>query len=117
MRRVLLGALGALLASCGVLAGPTEAHAATAFPECSRAPLGGLSYRLYLDPGDVVTGDVVSVRSGSVEWTERPNGTWVSRQVIDPLVKPYVHVVIKSDAAAFSDRRYSSWVTCKPVQP
>lgn len=113
--RVLTLPVAVALAALGVLAGPTEANAdAERLPKCVGVKVGRGEYRLFLDPGKVVEGEVLTVRSGQTFWIPRRDGSWVSQQA--PTARRDFHVVIKSDAALFSERRWSSWVTCGPVK-
>lgn len=107
----LVSALCAILLSTGGRSDATPGE----YPTCARVALGGLTYRLLLDPGTVLPAPATSVRTDRLQWTQRRNGTWTSTQTIDPLVLPYVHVVVKSDGPGV--RRASYWVRCSPAQP
>lgn len=117
--RQLLAVAAVGLAAVAVLAGPTEVRAASTpgvWPACEgvRVPAG---FRVFLDPDEVVAGRVVEVRSGRVRFVPRADGVWVG--TVPPALDGSrdVHVVVKSDAARFSQRRWSSWIRCRTVVP
>ena len=105
-------ALAALTLSTGGRASAAVDYPAQ--PGCVRVPVGDDTFRLYLHPGEVVSGEVVSVRSGHTHGTARRDGVWVSEQQ-RVVPENLWHVVIKSDAALFSERRHSLWVHCSKV--
>lgn len=117
MRKLFVGFAALVLAMLSTVTGPAEAHASGRFPTCVRVPLNDGTFRVYVDPGDVVKGDVQTVRAFETQLRERRDGTWSGR-----VAYPYDgssrlwHVVIKSDAPRFSDRRFSTWVVCKKVE-
>jgi len=118
MRRLILAVVAVACSVAGVLTGPVEAHAGAGgrpeWPSCVGVFVGhGL--RVFVDPGTVVAGDVVEVRSGRTQLRQRGDGVWVG--TVPARTGRDVHVVVKSGAARFSERRWSSWVTCTPVVP
>lgn len=115
-KRFLLLPVAVLLGVLGLMAGPTEARAAgyPDQPKCVRVPLGDGQFRLYVNPGEVVKGDVAEVRSGRDQFTGRRDGVWVGT-VGESLTNDW-HFVFKSDARLFSDRRFSQWLHCEKVK-
>ena len=108
--RILLSALAGFLASCGVLAGPTEAYGQPpVWPTCNRAPVDAGHIRVWVNPGTLYEPNTLS--AGGVTLTRRRDGIFtgvVDRP--DRLVENYVHFDIDNAENGF-------WVKCKKVTP
>lgn len=114
-RRTLRLAPLALAVGLGLAAAttPPAAGAPPELPTCVRTPLDGRELRLSLTAGDVVRGRVRSVRLGRAFATRSARGgTWRIDHVIPRAHGDLVHVVVKSDARRFSERRWSGWIEC-----
>lgn len=110
--KFLSGVAAIVFAAAGTFMGSAEAHADASadFPTCVRVPLGGGQVRLYVDPNNVVKGDVREVRTSQTQFTERSDGTWTG--VVPATTDHGWHFVFKSNAKLFSERRFSVWVEC-----
>ena len=114
MRRFFTALAAIILAAAGTSVSTAEARAIPAdFPTCTRVPLGDGMYRLYIaNPGSVVKGPVQEVRVSQTQFRKRRHGGWVGTVADDPAPAYAWHVVIKSNARLFSERRFSMWVDC-----
>lgn len=111
MRRQLLVVAAVGLATAGVLMGPAEADARTVWPTCAGVHVAA-GLRVFVDPGSVVAGRVVEVRSGRTQLVRRRDGVWVGTVPARPDGGREVHVVVKSGGG-----RWSSWTRCRTVKP